>query len=344
MLINELNVCKYFFIIIFMKYTHDEKLVKKQHLTYYMIKCMLIKFWRNKMIKDNLFINRDEAIVYVIGNFKGGVGKSKTVEMLSYDSALFKRRRTLVIDLDPQGNASSVLLNTANIDSYSKTIYDAILENDITNAIIPVMENLDVVVADKTFSKFPQYAYTNFENEIDQVSILNNLIKDIKNQYDAIYIDVPPTISIYSDNAIIASDYVIIVLQTQTKSLEGANNYIEYMNLMIKNFDINLEVAGIIPYMMQKRSNVDQTVLSVSKEMYGDFLLDTIVHYQERLKMYDLDGISYNLNKNGKLDQWDEKAHRPFCEIIDELDYHILSYEKNIGFSDVQEYIEHLEN
>ncbi len=296
------------------------------------------------MQKDKLFTNRNEAIVYVIGNFKGGVGKSKTVEMLAYDSAVLKNRRTLVIDLDPQGNASSVLLNTAGIDTYSKTIYDAILENDITTAIIPVMDNLDVIVADRTFSKFPQYAYTTYEEENDQVTILKKLIGEIRHQYDVIYIDVPPTISIYSDNAIVASDYVIIVLQTQTKSLEGANNYIEYMNLMIKNFDIDLEVAGIIPYMMQKRSNVDQTVLSVAKEMYGDFLLDTIIHYQERLKMYDLDGISYALNKNGKLDQWDEKAHQPFIDIIDEIDYHILAYEKNVAFSDIKDYIAQLED
>lgn len=108
------------------------------------------------------FKNRDRAVTYVIGNFKGGVGKSKTVEMLAYDSARFKERRTLVIDLDPQGNASSVLLNTGGIESYSKTILDTILENNIRSSIVSVMEILDVIIADKNFADFPKYAYSNF--------------------------------------------------------------------------------------------------------------------------------------------------------------------------------------
>lgn len=292
---------------------------------------------------DLYFKNRKKAITYVIGNFKGGVGKSKTVEMLAYDSAYFKKRRTLVIDLDPQGNASSVLLNTGGIESYSKTIYDAIVDNDIKSAIIPVLENLDVVVADKSFAEFPRYAYMKYSEEKQQINIIKELIKPIKHDYDVIYIDVPPTISIYSDNAISASEFVIIVLQTQTKSLEGANNYIEYMNLLIEKFNISLEVAGIIPYMMQKNSNVDKAVLALAKEMYGDFLLESIVHYQERLKMYDVDGISYHYHKNGNVDQWDEKAHAPFIQMLEELDRHTIAYLQDIPFQEVDQFLKNNE-
>lgn len=285
---------------------------------------------------NQYFKNRNKAITYVIGNFKGGVGKSKTVEMLAFESAYAKKRKSLVVDLDPQGNASSVLLNTAGIESYSKTIIDAIFEKNIQPCIIPIIENLDLVVADRSFSDFPKYAYSNFKDEFSQMNIIKDLIDPIKSDYDAIYIDVPPTISIYSDNAIVSSDYVIIVLQTQTKSLEGASNYIEYMNLLIEKFDIQLEVAGIVPYMMQKKSNVDQAVLTLSKEMYGDFLLNTIVHYQERLKMYDVDGISYSYHKNGNVDQWDQKAHDPFLRILDELDSHVMAYQENVSFSKIK--------
>lgn len=290
-------------------------------------------------MSDINFKNRKKALTYVIGNFKGGVGKSKTVEMLAFDSAYFKKRRTLVIDLDPQGNASSVLLNTGNIKSYKKTIYDAILENNIKDSIINIIDNLDIVVADKQFADFPKYAYTKYTNEKAQINIINKLIEPIKSNYDIIYIDVPPTISIYSDNAIISADYVVIVLQTQTKSLEGANNYIEYMNLLIDKFDIKLEVVGVIPYMMQKASNVDNTVLKLAKQMYGDFLLNSIVHYQERLKMYDVDGISYRYHKNGNIDQWDERAHKPFLQLIDEIDQHTIAYLNEISFDKAQQLI-----
>lgn len=290
-------------------------------------------------MENQYFLNRKKAITYVIGNFKGGVGKSKTVEMLAFDSAYFKKRKTLVIDLDPQGNASSVLLNTAGIDKYQKTIFDGILNGNLKDTIIPIFENLDVIVADKSFSEFPKYAYMNYSEEKDQINIIQKLTEPLKYEYDVIYIDVPPTISVYSDNAIFASDFVIIVLQTQTKSLEGANNYIEYMNLLIEKFNIQLEVAGIIPYMMQKTSNVDKAVLELAKNMYGEFLLNSIVHYQERLKMYDVDGISYQYHKNGNVDQWDAKAHAPFLKIIDEVDHHTIAYLEDIPFSQVNEFL-----
>lgn len=80
-------------------------------------------------------------------------------------------------------------------------------------------------------------------------------------------------------------------------------------------------------------------MLTIAKEIYGEFFLNSIVHYQERLKMYDVDGISYNYYANGNVDQWDEKAHAPFLDIIEEIDYHTITYLYDVPFSKIEEFV-----
>lgn len=138
----------------------------------------------------------------------------------------------------------------------------------------------------------------------------------------AIYIDVPPTISYYSDNAMLAADYCIIVLQTQELSLDGAQTYIAYMQYLADTYNSELDVLGLIPMMLRKGGRVDQKVLDQAKEMYGSNVLNTIVKYQERLKVYDVEGITVSYNVNGKVDMWDTRAHQVFIDVLDELDEH----------------------
>lgn len=269
-----------------------------------------------------------DGYVYVIGNFKGGVGKTKSVTMLAYESATVKKRKTLVIDLDPQGNATSVLAKTGNIKEITKTITDGFQKGDLTNEITPIIENLDLVASNTAFRNLSKILYQKFpDNERAQVTYLAELVKPLKEKYDAIYLDVPPTISDYSDNAMLAADFCIIVLQTQELSLDGAQTYIAYIQYLVDTYDINLNVLGIIPCMLRQGGRVDDKVLNQAKELYGGNVLNTIVKYQERLKVYDVEGIRINYNINGKPDTWDKKAHQVFIDVLDELDNHQTYFE-----------------
>ncbi len=168
-----------------------------------------------KYTKEELSMGK----VYVIGNFKGGVGKTKTVTMLAYESALHLGRKTLVIDLDPQGNATRVLAKTGDLDEITYTVTEAFQEGSLEPAITNISENLDLIPANTAFRNLTKILMTKFpSNEFDQINYLNTLLKPLKEKYDAIYIDVPPTISDFSDNAMLAADYCIIVLQTQELS------------------------------------------------------------------------------------------------------------------------------
>lgn len=260
---------------------------------------------------------------YVIGNFKGGVGKTKTVTMLAYESAVQKKRKTLVIDLDPQGNATSVLAKTGNIKSIEKNITNAFNNDNLENEIIPIMENLDLVASNTAFRNLSKLLIQRFpDDELKQIKYLKDLIEPIKHKYDSIYLDVPPTISDYSDNAMLAADFCIIVLQTQELSLDGARTYIAYMQYLVDTYDADLNVLGIIPCMLKPGGRVDSKILDQAKELYGNNVLKTIVKYQERLKVYDVQGIEMNRNINGNIDMWDKKAHAVFLNVLEELDSH----------------------
>lgn len=272
------------------------------------------------------------AKTYVVGNFKGGVGKSTTVQMLSFENSQRRNRKTLVIDFDPQGNTSDVLRLTSSnfggesIEDFDNTIWEAINGIELEKCVYTIIPNLDLIPANIMFSEFPDMLISKYPNDkISQMEYVKQILEPLKEKYDDIYIDVPPTISLYSNAAMYFCDFVIIILQTQVKSLKGAQSYIEYMKVFIEQYHSNLEVVGIVPFMMQKRDSVDIEIYEAAKEIYGGHLLDTVVLNQSRLKRYDGSGITYEENKNGTIDQWDMRAHNVFIKVMNELDEHLVA-------------------
>lgn len=260
------------------------------------------------------------AITYTVGNFKGGVGKTKIVTMLAFDNALIQNKKTLVLDLDPQANASQILARTDNIDSVNKTVTDAVNQFSFDGCITPIAPNLDLIACDTSFRSFSKYILTNYDKEIDQISVIAKLLQPLKNEYDMIYIDVPPTISEYSDNAMAASNYSIIAFQTQEESLDGVGKYIQYQNFMVDRYNIKLQVIAIVSCMLMPDSQLDNDILLEAKKLYGTAVLDTVITYQNRLKRYSREGILLSKYKNGNYDQWDYKAHEVFINILNEIE------------------------
>lgn len=261
--------------------------------------------------------------VYVVGNFKGGVGKTKCVTMLAYEAATHSNEKVLVVDLDPQGNATKTLAKTGNIENIESSITNGFLNEDLEKEVVSVIPNLDMVPASTSFRNLPKILLQRFpEDEIAQITYLRTLLEPLKEKYDRIYIDVPPTISDYSDSAMMAADYCIIVLQTQELSLDGAQTYIAYMQFLAEKYNATLQVVGIIPMMLRQGGRVDTKVLEQARDMYGDNVIETVVNYQERLKVYDVEGIHLNKNTNGTTDMWDEKAHNLFIRVLNELNEH----------------------
>lgn len=269
------------------------------------------------------------AKTIVVGNFKGGVGKTKIATMLSFVSAKLKNKRTLLIDLDPQANATQNLAKTGNISHIKFTITNALILKDktIEECITPIMDNLDLIACDTSFTQFPKFLYKNYKTEEEQSSVLAKTINKLKENYDYIFIDVPPTISDFSDNAMVAADYSLIAFQTQEESLEGVQKYIAYQNFLAEKNKINIQVAGIIACLLKADSQIDNEVMNEAKEIYKDYVLKTVVTYQERLKRYSRTGIELKETVYGNYDQWDFKACNVFYNILSEMESNIEFFE-----------------
>lgn len=274
------------------------------------------------------------AKIYVIGNFKGGVGKSTAAQMLGFESAAEKNLKTLIIDLDMQGNTSDVMklthMNFSDDNSqidFSNTITDVLIEGlPAQEAVYPVVNNLDILPADMSFEMYDDWIKEQFSESIDQFKYMKEKLQPLIDTYDIIYVDVPPSISVYSKSAMYLADWAIVILQTQVKSMRNAMQYLEYMEFFVDAFNTELKIAGIIPFMLESGDAVDKEMYALAQETYGKHLLNNVVLKNARLKRYDGSGITMERKMNGDLKQWDKKSHELFIDILNELEEHQTWY------------------
>ena len=272
---------------------------------------------------------------YVIGNFKGGVGKSTCAQMLGFESAVNEGKRTLIIDLDMQGNTSDVMnlthMNFTNEEGggegepivYENTVTDVLINNlPPKEAVYKVINNLYILPADMSFEMYDDWIKDQYNDSLSQFKYMKEKLEPLFDEFDVIYLDVPPSISVYSKSAMYIADWAIVVLHTQVKSMRNAMQYLEYMDFFVKEFDTNLYVAGVIPFMLESGDAVDQEMYKQAQEIYGEHLIKNVVLKNARLKRYDGSGITMEKTKKGLLKQWDRKSHELFISILKELEEH----------------------
>lgn len=274
------------------------------------------------------------ANIYVIGNFKGGVGKSTVAQMLGFESATVKNRKTLIIDLDMQGNTSDVMnlthmnFSDNELYEYETTINDILMfDKPLEEGIYNIIDNLDIIPADISFEMYQDWVKENYNRPIDQFEFMKQKLSPLFEKYDSIYLDVPPSINVYSKSAMYLADYAIIVLQTQVKSMKNAEQYMDYMEYFANEYDHPMSIVGVIPFMLETGDSIDRDMYNQAKEMYKEHLLKNVVLKNGRLKRYDGTGITTEFTKSGKMKQWDAKAHALFTNILEELDEHQTWYE-----------------
>ncbi|WP_428933108.1 ParA family protein [Lactiplantibacillus pentosus] len=239
----------------------------------------------------------------LFGNFKGGVGKTTNSVMTAYELAK-KGYKTLVCDLDPQSNSTQLLRRTYGFQHNSelkidKTMMVAIQEEKLPDAIVEIMNNLYLLPSYKDFVSYPDFLEMKFMPNVPnykekRMSYFGTLLSEVENKFDYIIFDVPPTLSIFTDTALYDTDYVIIVLQTQQRSLDGAEAFWEYLQEFYNNHTaIDFDIAGILPVLLKNNSGIDNQIIKDARETFGkDMIFENIMHHMERLKRYDRKGIS----------------------------------------------------
>lgn len=203
--------------------------------------------------------------VISIINQKGGCGKTTTAVNLSTALALLDKK-VLIIDLDPQGNATTGFgVQKSDLDF---TIYSVLSgQNDMQEVIIPTMvEGLFLVPCNISLSG----AEVELSREIGYHSILEEAVKEVKEFYDYIIIDVPPSLGILTLNALVASDGVIIPIQAEYYALEGMADLLKTMNLVDERLQSPSPIKGILMTLYDSRTRLGRDVHNEVKKFFGD--------------------------------------------------------------------------
>ena len=216
--------------------------------------------------------------VISITNQKGGVGKTTSAINIAYFIAK-KGFRTLLVDFDPQGNATSGLgieknkleFTMADVVSGEKQLRDIIIETDFSKLKIapstPILANAEVELASAK-GRFTR---------------LKDALKTIEADFDYVILDSPPSLNLLTVNGFIASDYLILPVQAEFYAMEGLGQLLESMKLVKKGMNPDLELLGILPTMVDSRTTLGGQVLEEIKKFFPDKIFSNAIPRNIRL-------------------------------------------------------------
>lgn len=230
--------------------------------------------------------------VISIFNQKGGVGKTTTTINLAAYVAL-KGKKVLILDLDPQGNATSGLGIDKN--SVALSTYDFLLSDEKVSDIIQPIEKV------KNLSIIPSNIYlAGAELKLSELenreSILKNRIEEINEQtFDYLFIDCPPSLGVLTVNALTASDSVIIPMQTEYYALEGISQLMATVERVNQGLNESLKVEGVVLTMYDPRRNLHMEVAQELKKHFKDLVYKNSIPRNVRLAEAPSFGVPINI-------------------------------------------------
>lgn len=231
-----------------------------------------------------------------IFNQKGGVGKTTTnINLCAYLAE--KGKKILTADIDPQGNTTSGLGIDKNSLEYS--MYDVIMGLNPDDAIIHTsVENLDIIPSSMELAG----AEIELTSKISRESIIKESILPLKDKYDYIFIDCPPSLGLLTINSLTASDSVIIPIQCEFYALEGVGQLMNTIQLVKRSLNHELEIQGVVMSMFDGRTNLSIEVVEEVKKYFKGKVYTTIIPRNIRLAeapSYGLPIMLYDKNCKG---------------------------------------------
>ena len=225
--------------------------------------------------------------IITIANQKGGVGKTTTAINLSACLAE-AGQHVMLVDFDPQGNASSGL--GVEIEEHEHTVYDLMAEEAGLD-VKEIQPNLDVLPSDMNLAG----AEIEFQEIENKETLLKRYLDQVRDDYDFILIDCPPSLNILTINALTAADTVLVPIQCEYYALEGLNQVLKTVELVRKKLNPQLELEGVVFTMYDARTNLSLQVVESVKSNLNQTIYKTIIPRNVRLAEAPSHGKSINL-------------------------------------------------
>lgn len=218
-------------------------------------------------------------MIIAITNQKGGVGKTTTAINLAAAVAN-KGFKTLLIDLDPQGNSTMSYVDPRSV---TKSMFDVLVseEQSLEEVIIPApLPNLFLAPSRITLAKLE----SKLIGELDGHYRLKDRIKQTTDKFDYVFIDTPPTLGMITVNALVASTHVLVPIQSSYFALEGTDDLLETIDKIKARANPNLQLLGVVITMHDKRTTLAKDIQDQIRNVFGERLFRTMISKSIRLE------------------------------------------------------------